>query len=174
MASILTNTSAMVALQNLRTINSNLVDTQSQIATGKKIANAKDNAAIWAVSKVLESDVAGFKAISDSLNLGLSTLSVGRNAAETISNLLTGLRGSIVAAQEENVDRSKIQNDVESTVSQIQSIVDSARFNGLTVRVDSAKLPVDATLVPEAVIAPVAPSAAVVPVPNVPDSAVRS
>ena len=47
MASILTNTSAMVALQNLRTINSNLVDTQSQIATGKKIANARDNATVW-------------------------------------------------------------------------------------------------------------------------------
>ena len=43
MASILTNSSAMVALQNLRTINSNLVDTQNQIATGKKIATAKDN-----------------------------------------------------------------------------------------------------------------------------------
>ena len=132
MASILTNTSAMVALQNLRSINSNLVDTQNQIATGKKIANARDNAAIWAVSKVLESDVSGFKAISDSLNLGQSTLSVGRNAAETVSNLLTELRGNIVASQEENVDRSKIQADVESTVEQIKSIVDSARFNGLT------------------------------------------
>ena len=43
MASILTNTSAMVALQNLRTINNSLVDTQNQIATGKKIATAKDN-----------------------------------------------------------------------------------------------------------------------------------
>ena len=43
MASILTNSSAMVALQNLRTINNNLVDTQNQIATGKKIATAKDN-----------------------------------------------------------------------------------------------------------------------------------
>ncbi len=132
MASILTNTSAMTALQNLRSINSNLVDTQNQIATGKKISNARDNAAIWAVSKVLESDVSGFKAISDSLNLGQSTLSVGRNAAETVSNLLTELRGNIVAAQEENVDRSKIQADVASTVEQIQSIVDSARFNGLS------------------------------------------
>ncbi len=47
MASILTNSSAMVALQNLRTINSNLVDTQNQIATGKKIATAKDNSLLF-------------------------------------------------------------------------------------------------------------------------------
>lgn len=132
MASILTNTSAMVALQNLRTINSNLVDTQNQIATGKKIATAKDNSAIWAVSKVLESDVSAFKAISDSLNLGDSTVAIARQASETVSDLLTELKGNIVAAQEENVDRSKIQADIDATVEQINSIVSAAQFNGLS------------------------------------------
>ena len=47
MASILTNTSAMVALQNLRTINSNLVDAQNQISTGKKISSATDNSLLF-------------------------------------------------------------------------------------------------------------------------------
>lgn len=132
MASILTNTSAMVALQNLRTINSNLVDAQNQISTGKKISSATDNSAIWAVSKVIESDVNAFKAISDSLNLGDSTVAVAREASETITNLLTELKGNIVAAQEENVDRTKIQADIDAKVSQIQSIVDAASFNGLS------------------------------------------
>ncbi|MEM6823958.1 MAG: flagellin [Pseudomonadota bacterium] len=132
MASILTNTSAMVALQNLRTINSNLVDTQNQIATGKKIATATDNSAIWAVSKVIESDVNAFTAISDSLNLGDSTIAVAREAAETVTDLLTQLKGNIVAAQEENVDRSKIQADIDTQVEQIQSIVSAASFNGLS------------------------------------------
>jgi flagellin len=131
MASILTNTSAMVALQNLRSINQNLVDTQSQISTGKKIATAADNAAIWAVSKVIESDVSAFKAISDSLNLGDSTVAVARAASETVTDLLTSLKGNIVAAQEENVDRSKIQADIDAKVKQIQSIVGDASFNGL-------------------------------------------
>ncbi len=132
MASILTNTSAMIALQNLRTINNDLVDTQNQIATGKKVATAKDNSAIWAVSKVIESDVNSFKAISDSLNLGDSTIAVAREASETVTDLLTELKGNIVAAQEENVDRSKIQADIETQVSQIQSIVSAASFNGLS------------------------------------------
>ena len=44
MASILTNTSAMVALQNLRVINKGLEDTQSMISTGKAISSARDNA----------------------------------------------------------------------------------------------------------------------------------
>ncbi|MEO1238623.1 MAG: flagellin [Pseudomonadota bacterium] len=132
MASILTNTSAMVALQNLRTINSDLVSTQNEIATGKSVATAKDNSAIWAVSKVIESDVNSFQAISDSLNLGDATISVGREAAETVTELLTELKGNIVAAQEENVDRSKIQADIDTQIDQIQSIVAAASFNGLS------------------------------------------
>ncbi|MEL7105920.1 MAG: flagellin [Pseudomonadota bacterium] len=132
MASILTNTSAMVALQNLRSINSDLVSTQNEIATGKSVATAKDNSAIWAVSKVIESDVNSFQAISDSLNLGDATVSVGREAAETVTELLTELKGNIVAAQEENVDRTKIQADIDTQVEQIESIVAAASFNGLS------------------------------------------
>lgn len=70
MSSILTNTSAMVALQTLKGINSGLAQTQAEISTGKSVASAKDNAAVWAISKVMESDVKGFQGISDSLALG--------------------------------------------------------------------------------------------------------
>ena len=44
MSSILTNTSATVALQTLKSINSDLSSVQSEIATGKSVASAKDNA----------------------------------------------------------------------------------------------------------------------------------
>lgn len=131
MSSILTNTSAMVALQTLKTINSNLAKTQGEISTGKSIANAKDNAAVWAISKVMESDVNGFKAISDSLSLGESTIAVGQQASETVTDLLTQMKGKIVAAQEENVDRSKIQTDISALRNQIASVVGAAQFNGL-------------------------------------------
>ena len=47
MSSILTNNSAMVALQTLRSINANLAGTQNEISTGKSIANAKDNSTVW-------------------------------------------------------------------------------------------------------------------------------
>ncbi|MEL6365297.1 MAG: flagellin, partial [Pseudomonadota bacterium] len=73
MASILTNTNSQVALQTLRGINRNIADITSEISTGKKVASAADNAAIWAVSTVIESDVKGFESISESLNLGKST-----------------------------------------------------------------------------------------------------
>ena len=131
MSSILTNNGAMVALQTLKSINSDLGKTQSMISTGKEVASAKDNASVWAISKVMDSDVKGFKGISDSLNLGEATVSVARQASETITDLLTDIKGKIVAAQEENVDRTKIQTDITALTDQIQSVVGAAQFNGL-------------------------------------------
>jgi flagellin len=79
----------------------------------------------------MESDVKGFKGISDSLSLGSSTVAVGRKAAETVTELLTEIKGKIVAAQGENVDRTKIQTDIEGLREQIKTVVGSAQFNGL-------------------------------------------
>jgi len=131
MSSLLTNQSAMVALQTLKTINMNLAKTSSEISTGKRIDTAKDNSSIWAISKVMESDVKGFKGITESLALGESTVSVARQATETITDLLTDIKSKIVAAQEENVDRTKIQSDISALVNQVESVVNAAQFNGL-------------------------------------------
>ncbi|MCT4555163.1 MAG: flagellin [Pelagimonas sp.] len=131
MSSILTNNGAMVALQTLKSINAGLATTQSEISTGKSVATAKDNAAVWAISKVMEADVEGFKGISDSLNLGQSTVAVARQASETVTDLLTEMKGKIVAAQEENVDRAKIQSDINALRDQIGSVTGAAQFNGL-------------------------------------------
>ncbi|SIS49961.1 flagellin [Roseivivax lentus] len=139
MSSILTNNGAMVALQTLKSINRNLAETQSQISTGKSVANAKDNAAVWAISKVMESDVQGFKGISDSLNLGESTVAVARQASETVADLLTQMKGKIVAAQEENVDRAKIQTDIAALRDQITSVTNAAQFNGLNLLSNTEK-----------------------------------
>jgi flagellin len=120
----------MVALQTLKSINSNLAKTQDEISTGKSVASSKDNAAVWAISKVMEADVKGFKGISDSLSLGSSTVAVARQAAETITDLLTDIKGKIVTAQQENVDRAKIQTDITALRDQITSVVNAAQFNG--------------------------------------------
>lgn len=130
MSSILTNNSAMVALQTLQSINKNMAVTQSEISTGKSIASAKDNSAIWAISQVMQSDVDGFNAISASLSLGQSTVAVGRNAAEQVTELLGQIKEKIVAAQEDNVDRGKLQDDLKSLSDQISGIVSAAQFNG--------------------------------------------
>lgn len=142
MSSILTNTSAMVALQTMKSISTSLAQTTAEISTGKRVASAKDNAAIWAISKVMEADVQSFKGISDSLALGSSTIAVARQASETVTKHLTSIKAKIVAAQESNVDRTKIQADIAALVEQIDSVVSAAQFNGLNL-VDGSQSTVD-------------------------------
>ena len=131
MSSILTNNSAMVALETLRSINKDLAMVQSEISTGKKVSSAKDNAAIWAISTVMSTDVESFKQIQDSLNLGNSSVGVARSASEQIADVLQDMKELIVSAQEENVDRTKIQTDISALRDQVGSIVGAAQFNGL-------------------------------------------
>ena len=131
MSSILTNDSASIALMTLQGVNSSIADVQKEIATGKRVSGADDNAAVWAIAKTMQADVEGYKKVSDSLALGSATLSVARQGAETITDLLTEMKGKIVSAQGENVDRAKIQTDVDALREQIGAVVDSAQFNGL-------------------------------------------
>ena len=91
MSSILTNNSAMVALQTMKSISTNLAKTTADISTGKSVASAKDNAAVWSISKVMESDVKGFKGISDSLSLGSSTIAVARQASDNVTAVVVAM-----------------------------------------------------------------------------------
>ena len=129
MSSILTNTSSMIALESLRKTNLSLAQVQSEISTGKRISNAKDNAAIWAISTVMSTDAESFKTIRNTLDLASSTVGVARSAAEEVTSLLQDMKSLIIAAQEPS-GRSKIQADVNELSAQITGIVNGAQFNG--------------------------------------------
>ena len=130
MSSILTNNGAMVALQTLKTVNMDLEDTQKSISTGKEVGTAKDNAAVYAISKTMESDVAGFEAIEQGLAVGEATVAVASAGAEQIVEKLTEIKELIVSGQSENVDHAKIQEDITSKVEQVTAIINAAQFNG--------------------------------------------
>jgi flagellin len=142
MSSINTNNGAMIALQTLKATNKNLSQTQNAIATGKDISSAKDNASIWAISKVMESDVSGFKAVSDSLALGESTVAVALAGAEQITDILTQIKEKIVTGTGENVDHTKLNNDITELKGQITSIIGASQFNGANLLQSGAALSV--------------------------------
>ncbi|MFV1529264.1 flagellin [Phaeobacter sp. JH20_36] len=130
MSSILTNNGAMVALQTLQSVNNSLDETQSQISTGKRIGSAKDNAAVWAISKTMDSDIAGYKSVQESLGVGEATVAVALSGAEQIVETLTEMKQLAISANSENVDHAKIQDSIAKKAAQIESIIDSAEFNG--------------------------------------------
>ena len=130
MTSILTNNGAMVALQTLKSVNSNLEDTQNQISTGKEVGMAKDNSAVWAISKSMESEIQAFEAVSDALDFGEATVAVASSGMEQIVETLKDMRELAVSGISENVNHAKIEADLAKKKEQIESIIDSASFNG--------------------------------------------
>ncbi|OED48565.1 flagellin [Rhodobacteraceae bacterium (ex Bugula neritina AB1)] len=143
MTSILTNNGAMVALQTLKTVNNSLEDTQNQISTGKEVGMAKDNSAVWAISKSMESDIQAYEAVNDALNFGEATVAVASSGMEQIVETLKEMRELVVSGVSQNVSHDQIQANLVTKQDQIESIIDSASFNGANLLDDAVTTQLD-------------------------------
>ena len=99
MSSILTNNSAMTALQNLSATQKSLSITQAQISSGLRVSTASDNAAYWSISNTLRSDTGALSAVSDALNLGSSVLGVANAALNSTLTYLNRIKADVVSAR---------------------------------------------------------------------------
>ncbi len=134
MLSVNTNNGAMAALQFLTKTQSELQTTQSHINSGLKVANAKDNGAVFAIAQTMRGNIAGYTAVSDSLNRGMSTVDVAISAGQSISDLLNDLKGKSLAAADASLDtasRNALNADFSALRDQIGTIVQNAGFNGV-------------------------------------------
>ncbi|MDE2135191.1 MAG: flagellin [Alphaproteobacteria bacterium] len=133
MLSVNTNTSAMMALQYLNQTQSELAVTQSAINTGLKIATAKDDGATYAIAQNMRGNVAGYSAVTDSINRGMSAVEVAMSAGQSISDLLIEMKQKSLAAADQSLDtasRQAMNQDFVALRDQITTIVKNAIFNG--------------------------------------------
>jgi flagellin len=133
MLSINTNSGAMTALQYLNNTNAQLDQVQSEINSGLKVASAKDDGATFAIAQNMRGDVAGYSAVTDSLNSATSSVDVAMSAGQSISDLLIEMKSKAAAASDASLDtasRQALNEDFQSYASQITSIVQNASFNG--------------------------------------------
>ncbi|MCV0428325.1 MAG: flagellin [Roseibium sp.] len=130
MSSLMTNASAMTALQTLRSTNNNLAETQNRISTGYRVSGAEDNAAYWSIATTMRSDNMALGAVEDSLGLGAATVDVMYTAMDSTVDVMNEIKAKVVAAKTPGVDRGKIQADINELQNQLKSTADSAVFNG--------------------------------------------
>ena len=130
MSSINTNVAAMTALQSLTQTNKNMLETQSRISSGLRVAEASDNAAYWSIATTMRSDNAALSTVQDALGLGAATINVAYTAVKSAIDVVDQIKSKLVASREPGVDRTKIQSDVKALQDQLQSIADSASFSG--------------------------------------------
>ncbi len=131
MSSILTNTSALVALQTLKSTNAGLAKAQNEISTGMKVATAKDNSSSWSIASTMSSDVKSYGKLSDALTSASAMVGVARTAAEQVSSILKQIQEKIVQAENPDADTAKIQDEVTALTDTITSIAQSAQYNGI-------------------------------------------
>ena len=134
--SVHTNTSALTALQNLNRTNDDLIQVQNRVNTGLKIANAKDNAAVWSIAQGQRADIGALGAVKMSLDRAKSIAEVAMTAGESVSDLLVQLKEKVVTAQDPSLDaasRTAVNADYKSILRQITQVVQNSAFDGANI-----------------------------------------
>ncbi len=129
--SILTNTGAMIALQNLEATNASLNTVQNDISTGLSVNSAKDNASAWVVSTTMNANIASLTQVGQNLGNSDSILGTAVSGASEISSLISQIRAAVTSAQDPSTDVAATQNEVDQMVNQINATVTSSNFNGV-------------------------------------------
>ncbi|MEW4400070.1 hypothetical protein AB1J06_15425 [Agrobacterium tumefaciens] len=130
MASILTNSAAISALQTLRSISSSLESSQKAVSSGLRVVTASDNAAYWSISTTMRSDNGALSAVQDTLGLGAAKVDVAYAGIDSVIAVLDKFKSKLVAATDEGVDKTKIQTELDQLKKQIVSTAESASFSG--------------------------------------------
>ena len=128
---IYNNVGAMTALHMLGGTTRSRETAFNEVATGKSIGSASDNAALWAISQIMEADVSGFSALSDTLSLSEATVSVASVGAERATEILGEMKQLAVLGTGQNVNHAIIEEQMAHKTSQLNSIINSSQFNGV-------------------------------------------
>jgi flagellin len=130
MSSILTNASAMTALQTLSNTNKNLETTQNRIATGQRVSQASDNAAYWSISTGMKAQNSVLSAVKDSLGFGAAVVDTAYTALEEAISLTEQILSKQVAKEQGGVDAAAIDAEITQLTEQITAISLAADFEG--------------------------------------------
>jgi flagellin len=131
--SVNTNVGALVALSSLRGLNSDLDKTSKKIQTGFKVADASDDAAVFAVAQGIRGNVKAYASVQSSLAAGEGLGQVTAAALTGISNLIGDVKAKFANLADGSLttdQRTVYQNDVTQLIGQITNYVNQATYNG--------------------------------------------
>jgi len=130
MASLLTNTSAMTALQTLSQTNKNLATTQNRIATGQRVSTASDNAAYWSIATGMKAQNSVNQAVKESLGFGSAVVDVAYTGIEEAIKLGEKILAKLVSNEQGGIDTGATDKEITALTEQIAQIAKSADFEG--------------------------------------------
>jgi flagellin len=133
MSSILTNPSALSALQALTQTQQALAQTQDQVSTGLAVANASENSSYWSIATQLNSDSGIVTAANSALTQSQSVLATASSAINSIITTISSIQTALTEATNPGADTNNINTSLASLSQQLTDAVNGASFNGLNI-----------------------------------------
>ena len=129
-----TNVTSINAQRNLANVTGRLGTNFRRLSTGLRISTAADDAAGLAISERLRSQVRSLEQSKRNANDGISLVQTAEGALNEVSSILTRLRELSIQASNGSVsdqDKSTLNEEFTSLVSEINRIGRSTEFNGI-------------------------------------------
>ncbi|WFP65192.1 MULTISPECIES: flagellin [unclassified Mesorhizobium] len=131
MASIMTNASALTALQSLNATQKNLDTTQARISTGYRVSQASDNAAYWSIATTMRSDNQAMSTVSDALGLGASKVDTAYTGMDSAIKTINQIQQKLTASYgQTDASKEKTQVEIKALQDQLKAYADGATFSG--------------------------------------------
>jgi flagellin len=146
--SIITNTSAQVALASLDNITSELNTTQKAVSTGYSVADATDNGAAFAVAQNVRSTVSALTAANQQLGNATGLVAVTSTGLTSISNILTEAQATLVALSSGDVTGDERTQDIaqyNSYLTQVGTAIANSNYAGASLIGDTTAAKKNAT-----------------------------
>ncbi|MCL6454453.1 MAG: flagellin protein FlaA [Alicyclobacillus sp.] len=126
------NLGSMSALSALTQNQDGLQKVLQQLSTGKKINSAADDAAGYAISQKMQSQINGLNQASQNSQDGISLIQTASGALNETQNILQRMRQlAVQSANDTNTsqDRQALQAEVSQLTSEINNIANTTEFN---------------------------------------------
>jgi len=129
-----TNVQSLRAYNQLQHTNSRLNDHQLRLATGRRINQAADDSAGFALSKKLEARIRGQRQAQANIGDAQSMLTVAESATTTMMDIVQSMKEKVVQARNDSMgedERELIQGYIDEMALELQDLADHSDFNGV-------------------------------------------
>ncbi|MCQ1855101.1 flagellin N-terminal helical domain-containing protein [Neorhizobium galegae] len=130
MSSISYNQSAASALLLLTGSAKALERNTIQVAAGRNVNTASDNAAYWSIATSMRSTGMSLSAVEDASGLAAALTDTASLGMEAATGLVSEIKAKLILARSPGVDRNAINAEIGQLKEQLGTVAESSSFNG--------------------------------------------
>ena len=140
---LLTNASALTAIQSLRAADRAVDVTQQRIASGLKVASADDNAAFFLVANTQRGDIVRLEGTRDNLNVALGAIDAAQSAEPLLNDIINNIAAAVTTL-ETGAAEVELAAVINEQVDIARDVIQNTSYNGINLLDERQIVSVDA------------------------------